>query len=276
MNNKPLTQYGMEELAARQRSIKPSGGVQFTRKVEGPEKIKARQAVLDLAMAWPEPRLSMLTMPGMLWRFERLLLAARQPGWFQHEGARGTHFTGCENDRAIYFAGVSHMPGLQTPASELKQIRSYSFAEMAVKTRYASYFFANIDDLMALDGWDDGWDMVWLDYTGPMSVDRLDLIARFYDRFVRSTLVITALKARFEKEATRAIKESGGYWEWLRTRFAGKVLHELEYFDTSPMAQFAIRKKPLTIMQLRSENKALRREVKSLSDKLRNVTGEGT
>jgi hypothetical protein len=136
------------------------------------------------------------------------------------------------------------MPGMHT--STLKRITKYTFAEMAVKTGFAAFFFANIDDLMRSQ-WDNSggrsaWDAVWLDYTGPLTVERLQLIEEFYARYVGRILIVTALKARFNENTTRAIARAGGHSNWLRAHLRGEVLHDLEYYDTSPMAQFAVRK----------------------------------
>lgn len=250
---KPLYRCDIEELAAHQRTIDPSGGVLFARKPDGEEKTKARQAVLNLFSPekW-DGSLNMLTLPSLTWRFERLLLGTREQGWLRKASPRRTHFTGVENDRAIYFSGVSQMPGVETPHRLIKPVKrdGFPFAEMAHKTRYASFFFANIDDFMAHD-WTPppyreerrhGWDAAWLDYTGPLTRERLKLIAGFYERFIRSTLIVTALKARWNRETSDAIVRAGGHSSWLTKHLPGEVLHDVEYFDTSPMAQFAVRK----------------------------------
>ena len=250
---KPLARCDLEELAAHQRAINPSGGILFARKPDGDEKIKARQLVLDIfgAENWGRP-LNMLTMPGLHWRFERLLLAAREPGWMKRPRSRQTHFTGVENDRAIYYSAVAQMPGVETPNRLIKPVKrdGFPFAEMAYKTRFASFFFANVDDFLA-HAWKPpayreeqrhGWDAAWLDYTGPLTVDRLKIIARFYQAYVRDTMVVTTLKARYNKDTAASILRAGGHSEWLRKHLPGEVLHDIEYFDTSPMAQFAVRK----------------------------------
>ena len=242
--SKPLARCGMEELAARQRIIRPDSGVLFARNTDGEQKSAARQLVLDLFARdkWPQ-QLHLLTLPGLQWRFERKLLGTREVGWMRKTKPRGTYFTACENDRALFQASVAQMPGLHTPDSELKKIKAHSFAEMGVKTAYASMFFANIDDLMRQDYWDNGWDGVWLDYTGPMSVDRLAIIANFYQRYVREILIVTVLKARWNERTSRAIARAGGHSEWLRKHLTGDILHDIEYQDTSPMAQFAVRRR---------------------------------
>lgn len=140
---KPLAQLDMEELAARQKTIVPSGGVEFARKGDGEDKQRARQMVLDLFTReqWPG-YLNMLTMPGVRWRFERLLLASREPGWMQRPKPRRTHFTGVENDRSIYHAALTQIPGVETPRRVLWPVKreKFPFAELAIKSRFASYF----------------------------------------------------------------------------------------------------------------------------------------
>lgn len=243
---KPLRFCGMEELAARQHNINPSGGILFARASEHDREQKktARQRILDLfaPTIWPG-HLRMFTMPGIQWRFERLLLGAREPGWLQHRRntPQRTHFTCAENDRAIYYAAVSQMPGIHAE-HPLKPIRRFAFAEMGHKTHYAAMFLANIDDVMMAD-WDHGWDAVWLDYTGPLSIKRLRIIERFYrSSAVHHILIVTALRARWERDTQVAIEKAGGHSEWLRKHLPGDVLHDLEYQDTVPMTQFAVRK----------------------------------
>jgi hypothetical protein len=242
--SKPVAQLNMEELAGRQRGIKPSGGVLFARNGDGDEKTLARELVLDLFTPanWPG-NLHMVTMPGVQWPLERKLLGAREDGWLRKARPRRTYFTSCENDRAIFFASVAQMPGLHTQGAEVKQITKYaSFAERAVKTRYASLFFANVDDFMMHSGWDGGWDAAWLDYTGPLTVERLRIIKVFYERYVNSILIVTSLNGRFSDATVKAITRAGGHSQWLRQHLEGDVLHDVEYFDTSSMLQFAVRK----------------------------------
>lgn len=252
---KPISRCGMEELAVWQTTAKPTGGVLFARNVDGEEKSAARQIILDLFLpdVWGR-KLNMLTMPGVHWRFERKLLGMREAGWMRTKSPHRTHFTGVENDRSIFFASTTQMPGLNTPGALIKPVKRerFPFAEAAVKTRYASFFFANIDEMMQHQ-WNQapyreqeqaGWDAAWLDYTGPLTLARMNVISRFFHCFVRSTLIVTALKARWDRETSDAVTNAGGHSEWLRKHLPGEVLHDIEYFDTSPMAQFAVRKEP--------------------------------
>lgn len=240
---KPLYRCDVEELAAQQL-VRPSPGVLFARNPNRDEKDAARQKILDLFTRDARPELlRFLTMPGLDWRFERKLLGKREGNWFRLAGSQRTRITSIENDRFIYYSAVHKMPGLHTRRPLTKILHPASFAERTVATKFIDKFhFANIDDLM--NETEQSWDVAWLDYTGPLTVERLRLIARFYDRSIRDTLIVTALRARYNKATSLAVERAGGHSEWLRKHLPGEVLHDIEYFDTSPMAQFAIRKQP--------------------------------
>lgn len=249
---KPLARCNIEELAAIQQ-VRPSGGMLFARNPERAEKDAARQKILDLFSLEARPQfLRILTMPSLDWRFERKLLGKREGDWMRHAEPCHTKITSIENDRFIYYSAVHQMPGLHTKRALTTILKPAPFAERTVRTKFINEFhFANVDDLMAQeprDKWD-AWDAAWLDYTGPLTVERLKLIARFYDRAVRNTLIVTALKARYNKETSIAIERAGGHSEWLRKHLPGEVLHDIEYFDTSPMVQFAVRHAALEIAQ---------------------------
>jgi hypothetical protein len=173
-----------------------------------------------------------------------LLLGAREPGWMRRPQARRTFFTGVENDRAIYYAAVGQMPGLHTPGAVLKRTKPKSFAEMGIKTRYGAYYFANIDDLMQQENcWKkDGWDAVWLDLTGQITLKQMRIIEQFYKKYVRHILIVTTMHGRWHTATNNAIIAAGGYSNFLRAHLPGEVLHDLEYHDTTTMSQFAVRK----------------------------------
>lgn len=243
MGLKPLSQCDMEELAAYQRTAEPSGGVMFARNTERNQKELARDRLIELfAMEAWSGHLHILTMPGLDWRFERKLLGHRECGWtVKLEWPKHTRIVSIENDRSIYYSAVANMPGAAT-RNALISIRSpANFAEFTVKTKFIKRFhFGNVDDLMR-DG-SHVFDAAWLDYTGPMTVDRLKLISAFYRLAVRHTLIVTMLRGRWNKQAGEAIAKAGGHSEWLSKGLPGEVLHYLEYNDSSPMAQFAVRK----------------------------------
>lgn len=241
---KPVHLCNIEELAAIQIT-RPSGGMLFARNPDREQKDAARRKILDLFTLeqWPS-HLSILTMPGLDWRFERKLLGKRDGDWMRKAGPSITKFTCVENDRFIYYSAAHKMPGLNTRRALTKYLTPPSFAERTISTKFINEFhFANVDDLMVEANREhDCWDAVWLDYTGPLSLEKLKIISRFYHRSVRSTLIVTALKARWNKQTSEAILRSGGHESWLAKYLPGDVLHSIEYFDTSPMAQFAVRK----------------------------------
>ena len=96
---------------------------------------------------------------------------------------------------------------------------------------------------MAFDWKDDAkWDAMWLDYIGPMTVERLQLISKFYQKHIEDVLILTTLKGRWNHATGRAVKEAGSYSVWLFDNLPGQLVHNIEYYDTSPMSQFAVRK----------------------------------
>jgi hypothetical protein len=239
---KPLYGCNIEELAAMLQHTQPSGGMLFARNPDREAKDAARQKILDLFTPAEKPgHLRILTMPGLDWRFERKLLGSREGDWMRKAGPGRTGITAVENDRYIYYSAVTTMPGLNTRRALTRFLPPESFAERTTRTKFLNEFhFANVDDLMRETT--KRWDAVWLDYTGPLTVERLRLIARFYNESVRDTLIVTALKARYNRETSDAIDRAGGHSEWLRKYLPGEILHDIEYFDTSPMAQFAVRR----------------------------------
>jgi len=236
---KPIHKCSLEELATIQR-VSPSGGVLFSQKERRAQKDIARKMVLDLfTLDNRKESLKILTMPSLDWRFEQKLLGKREGDWFNKSGPSNTQITSCENDRYIFYSASQKIPGISTPNSLITINRAPSFAEQSIKTKFVdSFYLANVDDLMAET--DQKWDAVWLDYTGPLSVSRLKIISDFYHRCVRETLVVTALKARWSRSVSRTIESHGGYFGWIKSSLPGRVLHEHEYFDSSPMAQFAV------------------------------------
>jgi len=249
---KPLARCDIEELAAMQHT-RPSGGMMFARNPDREEKDAARRQILDLFTRDARPSfLRILTMPGLDWRFERKLLGKRDGDWMRKAGAGNTQITSVENDRFIYYSAVTTMPGLNTRRALTKIMPPATFAERTTGNKFIHKFhFANVDDLMTETT--DVWDAAWLDYTGPLTTNRLKLIAGFFHRSVRDVLVVTALKARYNKETSIAVERAGGHSEWLRKHLPGEVLHDIEYFDTSPMAQFAVRKSGPLIAEERTK-----------------------
>ena len=245
---KPLSRCSIDELAVEQaardrREQRTTGGVAFARKDSTPEKDATRREILLLLCThlMPGP-ISVLSMPGVSWAFEYALLGQREHGWSKSLYARRTNLHCVDNDRFVYYSATTKMPGNKYRCV-IKNHPRPGYAEREIgNSMVQRYTFANVDDLMAEGR--DTYDVAWLDYTGPLTVKRLDLIAKFYRERIRSTLILTSLKARWNKDVDRAAARHGGYCEWAVHPFADSVgLHAIEYQDgASPMFQFACQK----------------------------------
>ena len=242
---RPLARCGHEELAMHLRSKvhrEPTGGIAFARKPAEEAKYGARDAVMYLLNPafWPE-RVTVLTMPGLKWKFEGALLKMREQQNLLKRAPLRTSIDCIENDRSIYHAALVRMPGMRHPDHVFKVEPAPAWAERAVSGWWINrYYFGNVDNL--LEAPPRAYDVAWLDYTGPLSVTRLATIRRFFDSHVRRLLVVTSLKARWNRETSAAIARVGSCNEWAhRGLGGGKVAHAIEYQDgASPMAQLAI------------------------------------
>ncbi len=238
---RPLRECGIEELAIHQMTANPSGGVLFARKSEHEQKDRARIEVLR-CFTTKRGKLSILTMPGLSWKFERELLRAREGRWEGKEWPKSTFIQAVESDRSIYHAAMLQMPGVAEGAL-MRVCQDTMLAERAVGNPWVQrFFFTDIDAFMTKQFVH--FDGAWLDYTGPLSIKRLETISQFYQTRLKGTLVITSLKARWNRDTVSAIERSGGLSAWIRDSISGHVLHDIEYQDGgSPMLQIAIAKK---------------------------------
>lgn len=240
---KALSRCGIEELAAQQQMNerrRMTGGVMFARKEDTSQKDEARNAILALLTKEVMPgRLSVLTLPGLHWSFETRLMKQRDPYWRCQQDISNTRFTCVENDRFVYYSSATKMPGNR--GTVVRSLERPRYAELSMGNGIVDrYVFANVDDLMQDRA--ECFDVAWLDYTGPLSVARMKIIERFWRDQVSKVLIVASLKARWNKETSRAIDRHGSCAEWIKARLPGEVLHEMEYFDSSPMVQVAISK----------------------------------
>lgn len=251
-----LRDCGMAELAVHNIRATPSGGILFARCRDRGFKDEARRYVIDLLGDVERyPTLSVLTMPGLDWRFENKLLGRREGDWAN--GSRApvrTAITAVENDRSIYFAATTRMPGMIRPEWRTHRpipagvpnpavitLTPPAYAEHCLANPWVDrYVFANVDDLLAADS--RRYDAAWLDYTGPLTVKRMAAIQQFYDNRLPSggALALTVLKARWNRETGAAIEAAGGCQAWIESRL-GSAHHVMEYQDTgSPMLQVIV------------------------------------
>ncbi len=252
---RPLAQCGMEELAVHQITARPSGGILFALATERGHKDEARRYLLDLLGDVERfPSLRVLSMPGLDWRFENKLLGRREGDWARSKiGPARTRLTCVESDRAIYQGAVTRMPGMarhwkmhawRTANDAIRMEAPPAWAECSISNRWVDRFhFANVDDLMAGLPSDTTLDAAWLDYTGPMTVKRLAIIARFYELHIRpgGALAITVLRGRQKPKDVRAMDAAGGHTEWLLGALPGHLVHDIGYSDTgSHMQQLCV------------------------------------
>lgn len=237
---KSLTKCGQEELAIHQIMATPTGGIMFARNPSGEEKRAARQTIIDIVKEIPGP-ISLLTMPGLKWKFEGAVLKERETMLLKEgEGPNRTIFTCIENDRSIFHAAMIRMPGMRNPANVFRCIPPTAFSERGVSSLWIDrFYFGNVDDLLAYEN--NKYDVAWLDYTGPLSIKRLALIAKFFDKQVSKLLVLTSLGARWDRQTSDTITRLG-FYNWVTGTIQGTPVHSIQYMDSSPMLQIAFRK----------------------------------
>jgi len=243
---RPLTRCGPEELAIQARINKPGGGLLFARKVWRGFKDEAREHIIELLQdreAYPE--LHMLTMPGVSWTFEKKLLGRRHGDWYKSSATPGSKFTSIENDRFVYHGAITKFPGIKCRKPPVIQVKPGTpFAERVIGNEFIeNFYFGNVDDLMRA-ATPDQYDAAWLDYTGPMSIERARVIKQFFETSVKRVLALTVLKARWNRETSDSITRAGGHTAWVVKRLPFKLVRDpYEYQDSeSPMVQYIFTK----------------------------------
>lgn len=267
-----LAEMTMHELASWASCLsKITPGMGYARKMNYTEKEKARVAVLRLfsKREWPTG-LSIVTMPGITWGFERMLLLMRE----RRKRALGDHgrrpertfIEAIERDETIYRASLNWIPGGSTSLAQLAAMdnKPLTLRTWAI-TRYHKISFEDYVDAW----WHQPHDAAWLDFNGPITSQRMERIARLWHEKIRWRMVLTWMDARYDAEALRQIgevkehaddgpltdprivKESssvrlGGVFRWIEGSLGVdtsiRVLHRISYRDTSPMLQLAVEK----------------------------------
>ena len=59
---------------------------------------------------------------------------------------------------------------------------------------------------------------------------------------VPAMVTMSAWGSAWNRVTSEAVLKAGGHSAGLSKHLPGEVLHDIEYFDTSPMAQFAVRR----------------------------------
>lgn len=243
-----LTKYTNHELGVRiaRRSNAPrqEPGVAWARLMHSanrPEKDAAREAVLELLTVERFPRLKILTLPASEWRFERALLTRR--GEPEDRGPSRTDIRSLERDIAVYRAACHNIPRSRSATRKREEVRTPqcpAFASAHVQTaQIGGFYCCEFEDFATADI----FDAAWLDFTGKLTPSRLAAIVRFWDRQLRSLLVVTLYNGRTCDWITGLIRGAGGTENLLASRLDGSVVEGvLHYGDGAPMVQIVLRR----------------------------------
>lgn len=168
-------------------------------------RLRARDALLG------EDLRSFLTMPGLYFAFEWLLLQKRERGRVMRFDERGrcperTYITAIEREPEIYRAAVRYMPAARE-AGHLKVLTPVSGARYSMMsshiTRYHQMTFESFAKLgVRTDG-------AFLDFCGPLTAKRCAAIGQWWRGSNPQVLVCCAMQARFERgwDKERAYEE---------------------------------------------------------------------
>lgn len=251
-----LSRYSNKELAVRivRRSNLPKqdpgiAWARLMRESNRPEKDTAREAVLQLFTIEQFPRLSILTFPASAWRFELALLEMREGVDFTRHGPRRTIITAVERDEAIFRAAVHSIPRgrAESRLGRVRVLEAPRYATACVNSAHISRFSrCTFEDYATYDGGverERSLDAAWLDFNGHLSPSRLAAIESFWNRRLRSLLVVTLLNARTCDWISARAKYHGGVEHLLAASLPeSSVESVMQYGDTSPMIQVVLRR----------------------------------
>ena len=212
------------------------GGVAFARK-QHPTKELARQRLLYLFSKTVFPdTMSILTMPGLDWTFERSLLNDREPHGRIAEGKlpKRTRIHCIERDEPVYRAALKKMPGVN-----LTTIERPDWARNTIRSNAITRFhLAEFRDLAQSDDWGQYF-CAWLDFNGPITTLRFEDLRQVWCDRIQCILAITCMVGRSDiglpAEDIPALMAKGF------PRAA--LIDQYEYSDGTPMLQFVLGKK---------------------------------
>jgi hypothetical protein len=212
-------------------------GVMFARKEATDQKDAARLAVLKWFSKEEFPgHLAIITMPGLMWEFERKLIRER------YYKTSKLIIIACESDEAIYRAALYQMP------ANSRGIRMSHCPEFATATFSSDcvqkFYRCRIEKfLLAKENPVDG---AWLDFSGPLYISRMKAVMDCWERLIRSRLVITCTTSRYDACTAHAVKAAGGYIEWILSCLPGAVVREItHYADGAGMVQIVLDKEQI-------------------------------
>jgi hypothetical protein len=219
-------------------------GVRYARRPRTVDKEYARNTVLSAFSRRNFPgHLRVLTMPGLDWRFERQLLAARESPARRQDGTvrpKRTTIDAIERHPAIWYSALHRMPGAQTSLDVALPCPPFA-GQVARTFAISRYYLCSIEAYAEHADWPLGG--VWLDFTGPLTVRRLAAIRALWTR-TSSTLVVSALRARHSAQVSALLERAGGHGPLLaRLLPEATQMSEAHYGNEfSPMTQVVLRR----------------------------------
>ncbi len=154
-------------------------------------KLEARTAVIDeiFKIKWPHKTIRLLTLPGAWWHFERQVGVIPKHSRFSHFS-----LTCCERDRIVFNNAALRLPRGKR-GIKIGWMKELNNAKVVTNRNDIVLINCNIADFMAIT--ERKYDVVWLDFCGPIHDNVMDSIATT-KRVVRTPglLAITFMKGR--------------------------------------------------------------------------------
>jgi hypothetical protein len=229
----------MEILAARvaQGRQQPPGIAfarsQLTAPHERPKKEEARGDILRrLSLRhWPWP-LSIVTLPGLTWGFERRLLRMRErPVTLVPKDK--TRIVSLESQPEVFASALALIPRGPSGIRHLSDLLPGAVST-ACTDKIDEFICTAFEDFA--HEWKDEADVAWLDFTGKVTRSLLHALAQFWPK-VRGTLILTAMR-RGAREVSPLVRKQGDLVQAIRSVLPGSVVGPtLNYCDTAPMMQ---------------------------------------
>ena len=227
-----LTDAHFDEIAAsvRQRSISP--GIAFARKesnavlrsdtLKSNARHKVAETFHELSPHLDRP-MRVLTMPGLFWKFERLLSAMNRCDYYS-----------VECDPAIYRASVRYMPGY-------KHHDGIFIVDNATIISKFVYEYKYIRAERYIEISEHRWDCAWLDYTGFITRQKVAAMKQLWSR-VDFAMVVTLMEARFDNDSKRQMELHGGASGWIVKEIGSQPSSVHRYCDGVPRVQMTWKK----------------------------------
>lgn len=166
------------------------------------EKHRARMMARDFLLD-PSWR-SFLTMPGLFFTFEHLLLQKRERGRVFTDPKRRpekTYLTCIEREPEIYRGSLKFMPGLTH--GHVKTLDTIPGAKTSLQTPFIFRYHQTIFEDYAGSGI--RFDGAFLDFNGPLTDKRCKAVARFWEISQPKVLILNSMNGRYQSEWNESV-----------------------------------------------------------------------